>query len=1324
MPFRDTRANSNFGKVPSEDLASPEDNLTLWQFLTVSWMWPMISIGKTRILNENDVWQLSYQFQHQRLHEKFQRMKGSVLGRLCRANIIDFFIISFLALFTLIAGMSCTVNSPPETDSLPEYSLPLLLQQLLSSMENPISTKNAVLTYAILSLVARAASAQLSVLSIWFGRRCYERSRGELIMMVYSKTLSRKNVTSSVTSDKDTPEETGDLAAVPQEPRFKRLLAWLNPFRRNNLKEQKKQHASMGKILNVVRGDIYDVAQRFWEIDQLIKIPLGIVFSATLIWKLLGPSCFLGLVALLISQLLNYWLIKWSIKLGKTLKTARDKRIQSTGQFIEVIRHLRWYGWQDHWLNQVQDNRIVELNIRFKNAMVNVLMTFLNAVSRCMFPVIALYSYTYLAGHELRVDLIFPALSLFSSLDSRLTDVPDFITTLINAHIAMGRINTIMDEPELEKMPVTNQDNELRLNITKGSFAWPEQQEPVLKDLNLDFRPGLTLVTGKVGAGKTALLQCLLGELDELEGTKSLANEAIGYCAQTAWLQSMTIRDNILFFAPYDEIRYRKVVDACELSQDFASFAHGDLSNIGENGIGLSGGQKARVALARAIYNHSRILLLDDPLSALDYQTAQSIVRKLFKSPMLEGRIVILVTHRVDLVQEIATQIIEVRDGKATPTSMQQLRPDAMEDDSARTADKHDEPDESTKGVAEKFMEDEHRAEWGVQARVYWTYIKAGTMPYWTLDLIALTSTRVVSFAYTWFIKAWGEAYGTTTSIRSQIYHQSTNMTTSSSSIGFRLLYDFDLPSVTQSSLYGIHPSISTWSFKWPRSNSLPRPEDDVRPWLWAFFAISMIQATVYLFWWLCDVLIIFTAAKHLFQQVMGRVTYATFRFYDVTPIGRLMNRMTSDISVVDGKISQHFGRIALQIVTWVSSVVIIASITPTFLLFSVVLMMIYVYIFSQFLPTSQSLRRLETVSLSPLFANFGELLQGLTTVRAFHAGEQFQRRIISVVDKFQGMDHFFWSLQSWVSYRFELLSALSTFALTVLAVYLRLSPGLTAFTLSIANMFVNSTHFLCRRYGELQMEFVSVERIEELLHIDQEPQGIVDPPAIWPRFGEPIVLTDLCVRYAAHLDLALNNINLTIPGGSTVALVGRTGSGKSTLAQALLGAVRPDSGDISIDGISINDVKIDTLRHRVTFVAQDPVLFTGTIRHNLDPLEQFSDEECAAVLERICHRQGWTLSSKIEPGGRNISQGQRQLIGITRAVLRRSPVVILDEATASIDVETSMEIQQILREEMQQSTVITIAHRVEAVKDADYAIVLDHGKVLRHGPASEILVS
>ena len=469
-------------------------------------------------------------------------------------------------------------------------------------------------------------------------------------------------------------------------------------------------------------------------------------------------------------------------------------------------------------------------------------------------------------------------------------------------------------------------------------------------------------------------------------------------------------------------------------------------------------------------------------------------------------------------------------------------------------------------------------------------------------------------------------------------------------------------------------------------------------------------------------IIIIYIAARNMFIAVMERVAGATFRFYDVTPIGRLMNRMTSDISVIDGNISMQFQSVAWLTLSWIGSIIVIGSVTPTFLVFSALLTIAFILIFMRFIPTSQSLRRLEMVSLTPLMSNFGALLNGLTTVRAFRVQRQFQDQVIQVVDTFQKMDHFYWSLQAWLMYRYDTLSAFSFFLITMLALATNTSAGLTAFVLIAANKLVTSTHQLCKQYGQLQMDFVSVERIVELLHLEQEPKGSVSPPAWWPSFSSDIVFDAVAIKYAAHMDPALAGVSFTIKGGSKTAIIGRTGSGKSTLALSILATLVPETGQILVDNIDLAEVDKHLLRTRVTFLAQDPVLFVGTMRKNLDPINEHTDEACESVLKRVCAKQEWELDTKIEAGGRNLSQGQRQLVGLARAVLRRSAIIILDEATASIDPETAMQIQQVMHEEMRDSTVITIAHRLEAVRNADYCIELGYGKVVREGTAAEIL--
>jgi ABC-type multidrug transport system fused ATPase/permease subunit len=987
----------------------------------------------------------------------------------------------------------------------------------------------------------------------------------------------------------------------------------------------------------------------------------------------------IGVVTVFFAQAVNALIARALLSWEKDRRVATDVKLHKISQLVEAIRHLRYYGWQDVWLSRIMESRQHELNLRIITSIWKILISFTNTFASGMFPVAAFYAYTVWAGQPLRVDIAFPALQLFSMLEASLRDLPNLITVLLNAKVAVERLEEFMKEPDKEEGEAQDQTEDVKLEMADASFAWPGADDPVLSGISLSFPPGLTVVCGEVGAGKTALLQALLGELDQKTGEYHRSNEMVGYCSQTAWLQSMSIRENILFSSPYDESRYRQVLDACALIPDMANFKHGDLSMIGENGIGLSGGQRARVALARAVYSNSRILFLDDPLSALDHQTAEMIVRRCLSGRLMKDRTTILVTHRTELCLNVAHQIVQVSNGRARVLDPESISSNALHRvtslDSTSEEEERKAAQQQLDAIPEKFMEDEHRAHGGVMATVYWEYIKAGKLKWWFILIVVLALYRFIEVGETWFLKQWGEAYGS--------------------------------------------PEKQVTSNPFDR---LPSPETNIRPWLIGFFLIAAAQSIAFLVSQGFMLVIVYKAGKELFEKVVTKVTHATFRFYDVTPVGRLMNRLTSDINTVDGNISNQFQNVAMLSIAWISSIVVIGSVTPLFLFFAIALTIAFVVIFLHFLPTSQSLRRLEMVSLSPLLSNFGALVDGLTTVRAFCAQYRFQDRVITVTDNFQKMDHFYWSLQAWLMYRFDNLSACSTFVLTALALYTGVSPGLTAFVLTAASKFVISTHTLCKQYGQLQMDFVSVERVVELLHLEQEPPGSVHPPAWWPSLSGDIIFEDVTIQYAPHLDPAISNVSFTIKGGSTTALIGRTGSGKSTLALSLLATTLPVSGRILIDGVDISRVDTQALRKRVTFLAQEPVLFPGSMRQNLDPLDEYSDDECSSVLSKIAQRHNWTLDMHIDTGGKNLSQGQRQLVGLARALLRRSPIVVMDEATASIDMETAMRIQEILREEMRDSTVITIAHRVEAVKNADFCVVLGKGKLLEQGEPGRMM--
>ncbi|PPJ50032.1 hypothetical protein CBER1_06775 [Cercospora berteroae] len=1283
MPFRDpvlpSKDISQPFTSPTSTLRSAEEKLNIWLFATVRWLAPMLDVGGKRQMEQEDVWSLPYEFQHTRLHENFRLLRGTVIRRLLSANGIDLIIVSILGF----------------VDQFLDYANPFFLQLILSSMQHPERPKRVALTYAGLSFMARLLSAQFDVLRLWYGRRCYERSRGEMITMLYEKTLGRKMAFKPEEKKESVPNDTVNGPAndeITPKPRGRWWNNLMKPLRsllqKNQAPPPVKEPASMGRILNLMRNDVYEVAQRFWEFDMLLRKPVAIILSVTLVVNYLGWASMMAVGLVILAQVMNALLARILVHYEKKRRFATDAKLQIVSQFVEAIRHLRWYGWQDTWLDQVLTARHKELMLRVTANAWNVLISFVNTLSYDLVPVVAFFTYTVIAGKPLTVDIAFPSIQLFSMMTSQLRDLPGLIVALINAWVAVQRIEDFMAEPDLQEMATEALIGD-QLALDHASFAWPGATEAVLKEINISFPEGMTVVFGEVAAGKTALLQALLGELDLQKGQLIRPPEPIGYCAQTPWLQSMSIRDNILFSAPYEDDRYRAVLDACALTPDLAEFKAGDLSLIGENGIGLSGGQRARVALARAIYSKTKILLLDDPLAALDQQTAESIVRQCFNGPLVNGRTIVLVTHRTDLVLGIADQLLKIEHGKASVMdhdAAEFTQPATYEEQGDVTEEQERARKAAEAAIPEKFIEDEHREHGGVKASVYWEYIKAGNLWLWALTICILATYRCFALLETWFIKSWAEAYGIQAKAEMFVY---------TADVGYHTSDIFD---------------------------GLPPPETNIKPWLVGFALLAIGQSLSYVASQASLMVIVYVAAKNMFRDVMQKVAYATFRFYDTTPVGRLMNRMTSDIGVIDGGISVQFSAISWMLISWISSVVVIASITPAFLVFTLILAVLFVLIYRRFIPTSQNLRRLEMISLTPLMSNFGELLNGLATVRAFAAQTRFQNRVILVVDTFQKMDHFYWSTQAWLMYRYDILTSLATFMLFVLALATDLSPGLTAFALLSAQRFVMTTNGLCRQYGQLQMEFVSVERVVELLHLEQEPKGSISPPAWWPSFKGDIVFEDVLIKYAPHLDPALASISFTVKGGSKTAIVGRTGSGKSTLALSLLATILPEVGRISIDEIDLAEVDKQLLRTRITFLAQDPVLFPGTMRMNLDPVNQHTDEECELVLNRVCAKQGWNLDTNIEAGGKNLSQGQRQLVGLARAVLRRSAIIILDEATASIDRDTAMQIQQVMHEEMRESTVITIAHRLEAVRNADYCIVLGKGKILEQGPAEEML--
>jgi ABC-type multidrug transport system fused ATPase/permease subunit len=715
------------------------------------------------------------------------------------------------------------------------------------------------------------------------------------------------------------------------------------------------------------------------------------------------------------------------------------------------------------------------------------------------------------------------------------------------------------------------------------------------------------------------------------------------------------------------------------------------------SGIGLSGGQRARVALARALYSRAKILLLDDPLSALDHRTGESVVKSCFTGDLISGRTVVLVTHQATLVHKFATQFVEVSEGQAVASTIDPFKNDAALDSGSYSESSDPQiqsQDEGAKPVANQLIQEEGRQQGSIRARVWLTFLLAGK--YWWLFVIAtILLSRALDIIQQWFFKSWGESY-----------EQNDPSTTAMSAWHRHTREPFQANS-------DIKPFFSLNPIDY-----FPSPNDDLRPWLITLLVLGLSRTLAVFVYSVSQLIAIYATSKSLFAQTMESIANAVFSFYDATPAGRIMNRLTADIQALDDTL-RYFGGLLYGIGLLLSSGLVITAASPLLLMYTVVLTFASVFIFLQFLPGSRSLKRLENVSMSPVYSAFGEIDKGLTTIRAFQMERHFQHDLFSILDHYQNMGHMSLAVSNWLSFRYECIATLSAFGITVIALFMNLSPGMTAFVLLNSAHLIQSIDIICISFGKIQTQFVAVERLVELMEVKQELRGSKLPPASWPMLGSSISFRNATVRYQSRSEPALRDICLDIPGGRTIAVVGRNGSGKSTLAMTLLGVLRPETGQITIDGQSLSDLDVTSLRRRVTFIAQDPVMFSGTIRENLDPLGEFSDEECQVALEHVTAdtpRAGWSLSKEIDFGGRNLSQGERQLMGIARAVLRRSAIVILDEATSSIDLSTSMDLQGIIRRELKGTTLLMIAHRPEIIRGAEYYVMLENGRVTRQG--------
>ncbi|KAK0184808.1 hypothetical protein F5146DRAFT_1073739 [Armillaria mellea] len=1288
---------------------SPEDYTTLFGWLTFSWVYPLIKNGRYNTLNDIDVWNLSPTFQSRPLFIKFSSViRSSLLRKIWASNSLDIILDAFF-----------TILSPPiDGDATPE------------------DRTNAYI-YAFLMFIISVARAELDLQHLWFGRRAATRIRSQLMAAIYDKALKRKDFSGIIDSDKGKTTEDATTANGTDKGKVK--------AKEDDKGDDPKAGADVGKIVNLMAGD----ANKF-------VAPLEIIIGGLFLYQS-------GFVILLAGWPLNSYLSKRSIRIQKGYMAEKDKRMGVLNELIGAVKFIKFFAWEDRWIDRAMEARGKELKWLIKSRINWIMFYVLWTTAPILVSIIAFFAYV-VQGNELTISTAFTAISLFAMIRGPLNIIPMWIVQVLQTGVALKRIEVYLEEEEVTEQvsslkkdlsePLLLGPDEDGLGLENASLKWNEVEKPKedeinhhnklstassteslesqaettiegepldhkfeLRDISVLFPEGqLSIVTGP-----TARQIAVLGEMTLLSGRIIMAKDrsrideygnmhAISYAAQAPWLRHQSIKDNILFGYPLDEERYEAVIECCALNPDLAMLEDGDATEIGARGVSLSGGQKARVALARAVYARTKYVLLDDPLSAVDSHTARFLYERLLLGPLLANRTVVLVTHHVELVlpgtyylvrtvKDLRAQglLDEITQEAALEAHEEQIQAEHTTEDTVEAIT--DKPTDIEAKKPRKLIKDEHRETGGVKWSIYKSYLKASSYWIWGLLLSFVAINQLLGITEKLWIKTWGEAYG---DVHTSIFYNNRAF----SAPEHEIVFDGHIQE---------HPLF----------------------YVGVYAAIGIGGAIVSVMSTTAQFTGALRASRILFEQLLVTVDVCLIRF-------------GKDIETIDSSLAGSMQAVNSSLASFFASILTVAVVFPIFLVPAALIGFIYRELAIGYLNTGRDLRRMQSNTRSPIFSDFGELLEGIVTVRAFSAEKRFLDNLHKKVDTTTKMWYGFWMTNRWLLLNFDALGNLDNGA------------GLAGLCITSALSFTSSVYWACRFWTG-----ISVERVVEYLELPQEPPAVIEshrPPAYWPSSSENnslIAVENLVVKYSPELPAVLQDISFTLKAGERIGLLGRTGSGKSTLAMSILRFVDPTEGRILIDGIDTSTIGIHDLRSRLTFIPQDATLFSGTLRDNLDPFGEHDDAECMEALYRVqmisqsqyasrrtsrapselstpatsrpasIHEDTTdsvsaisatstdvdakttvSLDTKVSPGGTNFSQGQRQLIAMARALLRRSSIIVLDEATSSIDFATDAKIQTTIREEFTQSLLLTVAHRLRTVIDYDRLIILDKGRI------------
>ncbi|EOB04098.1 Multidrug resistance-associated protein 7, partial [Anas platyrhynchos] len=1086
---------------------------------------------------------------------------------------------------------------------------------------------------------------------------------------------------------------------------------------------------TVGEIVNFMSTDASRLVNFCLSFHEVWSLPFQFAITLYLLYQQVGVAFLGGLALALLLVPINKVIANRIMMSNKEMLQHKDARVKLMTEFLRGIRVIKFYAWEKHFSSRINACRAQELQKLRAIKYLDAVCVYLWAALPVVVSIVIFITYVLL-GHQLTATKVFTALALVGMLILPLNSFPWVLNGTLEAKVSLDRIQRFLEleDQDLEAYYALGSPSGMAsaIEMRGADFSWaPVKEESSSQPFptgtlqlhieNLSVRKGMLLgVVGKVGSGKSSLLAAITGELVKQGGRVYVCDleQGFGLATQEPWIQFATVRENILFGRDYNARLYEEVLDACALSEDLNILPAGDQTEVGENGVTLSGGQKARIALARAVYQEKELYLLDDPLAAVDADVANHLMRKCILG-VLQHKTRILCTHRTEFLEK-ADALVLMDNGRIVKTGppadilpLVEAIPKFKDVDkrqkdkggtyitltfafaSIPTAPDEQSQEEDIETEAEESSQDNHllrkeeeKKEGAVAFQVYKAYwLSVGSCLALSIlfSLLLMQASRNIS---DWWLSHWISSISQT---------PNTSVTVCAVSLPSVELLLF--------STVGLVSPIQALDTAPVPSNA----SADVNFYLMVYGSIAGANSLFTIFRAFLFAYGTIRAAVVIHNRLLQRVVKATVTFFDTTPTGRILNRFSSDLYCVDDTLPFILNIFLANMYGLLGMLVIITYGLPWIGLVLLPLAALYFSIQRYYRRTSRELKRLYNLTLSPIYTHFSETLSGLSSIRAMRAAERFELENQLHLEQNQRCLFASNTAVQWLDIRLQMIGVAVITAIAGIAIIQHQkelgNPGLVGLALSYALSVTNLLSGLISSFTMTETMMVSVERTEEYTtDIPVEPQDkVVQVAADWPSRGL-VEFQHVVLAYRAGLPNALDGVSFTVYPGEKVGVVGRTGSGKSTLFLALFRMLELKAGRILLDGVDSRLVGLEELRSRLAIIPQDPFLFSGSIRENLDPQGKRTDAELHEVLEQCHLRDAVTrmggLDSELGERGKSLSVGQRQLVCLARALLTQAKVLCIDEATASVDQQTEQLLQQTIRQRFADKTVLTIAHR------------------------------